>query len=382
MKNAKKRILFIVTQAEWGGAQNFVFKAATEALRRGHEVLVCAGGEGILEARCTEAGISYRKLQKLKRTIKPIVDIQATAELISLIRSWKPDVVFLFSAKAGIVGAIAARLAGVKRVVYRIGGWSFLDPVSDLQKKIRMFSEWIVAPLKDIIIVQHPGDKALAERCHIRPRKEIVVISNGVNTETFDRATHPREEAKRKLEAGIDAVGQPLVVTIANFYATKNLETLLQAADIVHRARPDIRFVVIGDGGDEKEKIIELRKTLHLENIVSFPGALPNAQTLLSGADLFVLSSVKEGNPWALHEAMATGLPCISTDVGACAWLLQNDAGWIVPPKTPEAMAERILYAIEHPEEARKRAAQARRNIETLFTEQRMWEQTFKTLEE
>jgi glycosyltransferase involved in cell wall biosynthesis len=394
MKNAKQRILFIITQAEWGGAQNYVFKAANEAIARGFEVLITAGGEGTLETRCKEANIPYQKLLKMKREIKPLAEFPAIFELVSIMRVWKPDVAFLFSAKAGVVGSIAARLAGVKRVVYRIGGWSWLDPVSDRQKLIRSWTEMLVAPLKDTIIVQHPGDKKEAEDHHIKPRKGVVIAPNGLDINTFDSALLPRDKARLKLEElwnkGTTVESQsslltshfsPLVVTIANFYATKDLSNFLHAAKIVHDHKPNVRFMVMGDGGDQREKIHELRRTLQLESVVSFPGSVSNAQTFLAGADIFALTSAKEGNPWTVHEAMAARIPVIATDVGACSWLLQNNAGWIVPPKNSEALAEAIFEALDQPEEAIARRDRARQNCETLFTEKIMWERTFEALE-
>lgn len=391
MKNAKKRILFIITQAEWGGAQNYVFKAAREAIARGHEVLVTAGGEGTLETRCKETGIPYQKLCKLEREIRPFSDIKALFELTGLLKSWKPDITFLFSGKAGVIGSVASKIAGVQHVVYRIGGWSWLDPVSDRQKWIRIWSERLTAPFKDVIIVQHPGDKIEAEQKSLKPREEIVVVPNGLNLDAFDRVLLPRDQARAKLEelwlVGTTRYGlrttdaSPLIVTIANFYATKDLSNFLHAAQIVRTEYPDTRFMVMGGGGDQRETVYALRKELNLEEVVSFPGAVQNAQTLLSGADLFVSSSAKEGNPWTIHEAMAARIPCIATDVGACAWLLQNEAGWIVPPKNPKALAEKIMYALAHKDEATERSDRARHNSETLFTEKQMWEKTFEILE-
>jgi glycosyltransferase involved in cell wall biosynthesis len=397
MKNAKLRIIFIVTQAEWGGAQNYVYKAAQEALRRGYDVLVAAGGEGALEIRCKERDIPYQKLKKIERNINPFAELSGLFELISVIRRSKPDVVFTFSAKAGVLGSLAARLCGVKRVVYRIGGWSWLDPVSNIQKKIRIWSERLSAPLKDIIIVQYPGDKEEAERRHIKPRKETVVISNGLDLDAFDRSLLPRDEVRKMLmkfgDGGQETTANtspfstphsPLILSIANFYATKDIPNLLHAAAIVTQKRPDVRFVNIGNKGDDKKHVLRLYEELNLKQHVTFPTLSEgetNASAFLTGADVFVLSSAKEGNPWVLHEAMAAHVPCITTDVGACSWLLQNNAGWIVPPKDPEALAKAILYALDHPEEAKQRAERARRNLETLFTEKSMWEKTFEVLE-
>src|SRR3989338_7911673 len=135
MRNSK-RLLIVVTQAEWGGVQGYVARCDGEAKRRGFEVLVAAGGTGELESRCLNNGIPYRRLSRLRRDISPFADVSAIRELVALMREWRPDVVYLHSSKAGIIGSIAARIAKVPRVVYRIGGGAFLDPGSPLQKMI------------------------------------------------------------------------------------------------------------------------------------------------------------------------------------------------------------------------------------------------------
>ncbi|MEN9558303.1 MAG: hypothetical protein RL141_672 [Candidatus Parcubacteria bacterium] len=376
-----KRILIVVTQAEWGGVQGYIFRCAQEARRRGMDVLVAAGGDGLLETRCQESGVPYRRLQKMRREISPIHDIGAMHELIGLIREWNPDTVFLHSSKAGIVGSIAAKIARVPRVVYRIGGWSFLDPVSPRQQQIRLWSEKLTARLKNVIITVHPGDEEHARAHHIRAREQVLTVANGINVEGFDRALLPRAEARTILASYFSepiAESAPILLSIAHFYPTKDLTGYLRALAMVAQQIPGIRVVILGDG-EQRAELEKMRAEYHLTSVVALPGSRADASTLLVGADLFVLSSAKEGMPWTVLEAMAARTPIVTTDVGSNRWAL-GDAAWIVPPKQPEALAEALIEALRHPEEAAQRAARAREQLIARFTEGTMWEKTFGVL--
>jgi glycosyltransferase involved in cell wall biosynthesis len=390
-----------------------VLNTAKEAIRRGYEVQVAASGHGELASQCHIASVPYRELLRLKRNLSPIADIAAVLELRSLMRDWKPDVVFLHSSKIGVVGSIAARLAGVKRVIYRIAGWSFLDPVSPLQKSIRRWSERLTAKLKDVIIVLHPNDHALAIASKITPRKQLVVVSNGVDLTKFESSFLSKTEARKRLEElwvkGIWKMENgkwkmenqthltdlptphspsrltrplpntaPLVLTIANFYPTKNLLGYLDTVAIVHAQNPEARFLVVGDG-EERQALETKRKELGLDQVVSFPGITRDASVLLPGADLFALASLKEGMPWVILEAMAAGLPCIATDVGANKWMI-GSVGWIAPPGNPSALASAIVSALADPDAAREKGDAAKREVAERFTAERMWKETFDLL--
>jgi glycosyltransferase involved in cell wall biosynthesis len=396
MSDAKRRILFVITLSEWGGAQSYVLNTAKEAVLRGYDVLVAAGGHDELAKRCSEASIPYHELHRLKRSILPFADMSAVAELKKLMNEWKPDVAYLHSSKAGVIGSLAARHAHVTRVVYRIGGWSFLDPVSPLQKMLRRRSERHTAKLKDAIIVLHPDDEALAKKYRILPRGELAVIPNGIDLESFDRQLRPADEAKRMLDelwnTGVVASlrrasagstpdvrrNDATILTIANFFPTKNLLGYLDAIAIVHKKIPSARFLIIGDG-PERKQIESKRHHLGLDGVVSLPGIVRDASTLLRGADVFVLPSAKEGMSWALLEAMAAALPCIATDVGASHWMIGKD-GWIVPPGDADALARAIAVAVNDPPLARERGDAARREVEWRFTGKRMMEETFRLL--
>ena len=384
----RMRLLFIVTQADWGGVQSYIARAADKAIGRGFEVLVAAGGQGELESRCRNSSIPYHRLQRLKRKLSPGMDLMAVFELISLMRRWRPDIAYLHSSKAGVLGSIAAKLSRVPRVVYRIGGWSFLDPVSRSVKLFRLWSEKLTAGLKDVIITVHPNDERLAREMGFRAREAIVTIPNGLDLVAFDASLRPRDESRQILsEVWRNNVVQHvqkddehgrIVLTVANFYPTKNLLEYLEAIAYLRERMTGLRFVIIGSG-DERAALLEKRRILGLEDVVAFPGRRDDVSTLLRGADLFVLPSAKEGMPWTVLEAMAAGVPCVATDVGASRWML-GDAGTIVPSHDPQVLASAIIASIQAPEHLPELGRRSRRIVERHFTDGAMWEATFAVL--
>ena len=142
--------------------------------------------------------------------------------------------------------------------------------------------------------------------------------------------------------------------------------------------------MIIGDG-PERKRIEETRDRLGLRTQVVLAAdvlgnALDQANTFLRAFDAFVLPSAKEGMPWSLLEAMAASLPCIATDVGANAWMLGNEAGWIVPKQSPEALARTMIEAHANLTEAHKRAAAARREIEQRFPLEKTYQGNMEAL--
>jgi glycosyltransferase involved in cell wall biosynthesis len=125
--------------------------------------------------------------------------------------------------------------------------------------------------------------------------------------------------------------------------------------------------------------LLERRRALGLDVDVACPGRLEEAWKVLPGADLFVLPSVKEGMPWTLLEAMAARVTCVATDVGANRWML-GEAGTIVPPKDPPALAGAILARLGDPEASVRLGRRGREIVESRFTESAMWDATFSVL--
>lgn len=362
MNQAKRRMVLAVTLAEQGGVQEFLLQFAKYLQAQGHEVTILAGEGSWLFERAAEKGLATRRLVHVRRAIHPWHDVCAIFELRRVLQELRPDAVHLNSSKMGVVGSLAGRWAHVPRIVYRIGGWTFLEPLPALTRWLYRVVERLSARWKDIIICVHPGDASIAQSLHITPRLSLVAIPNGIDLARFETNLLSRTESRRVLGIDPDVF---VFGTIANLFPAKDLPRYLEACALVHATHPETRFIIIGEGM-ERAVIEKKRCELHLERAVHLPGAIAKASSLLRGFDAFVLPSAKEGMSWALLEAMAAGIPCLATDVGANAWLLDR-AGWIVPAQDPKALARAMEEILQHPVEAKKRGDAARERVAQDF---------------
>ena len=343
--NLKKKVLFVITQAELGGAQKFFLELLPRLDPQKYEITVAVGKQSQTEEShfiemLKNHGLNIFQLNWLKRDLSFlfIKDWLAVFELRKLIKKIRPDTLFLNSSKAGFVGSLASVFPGrIKnlKVIYRIGGWTFNDPWPWWKRKFWMLLEKKSAKWKDAIIVNNKHDFQQAAKLKIRPREKVVLIHNGLDV--YKNVFLPREEARLKLKVQ----AKNIIGTIANFYPAKGLAVLIKAAEHF-KAHDDTVFVVIGDG-KERPALKALIKDLGLERKVFLVGQLPDAFKYLSAFDIFVLPSVKEGFPWALIEAMAAKLPVVATRVGAVPEIIEDGKnGLIVEPGNPEAMAGKI----------------------------------------
>jgi glycosyltransferase involved in cell wall biosynthesis len=143
----------------------------------------------------------------------------------------------------------------------------------------------------------------------------------------------------------------------------KDLPTLLRAAQLVRERRPDCRFAIVGDGS-ERERLEAESRALGLDGSVRFFGWRRDLPAVFGDLDVVVNSSINEGTPVSLIEALAADRPVVATRVGGTPDLLRNgEHGWLVPPQQPEALAGAILEALERPAEARRRARRGREHV-------------------
>ena len=356
------RIAIVVTQSEQGGVQVFLSQFIRWLKAQNHEIRLYAGHDGWLMNECKKQEIPCKKLRFLKREIHPLFDVLAIAEIYYELRNFKPNAVHLNSSKVGIIASIGAKLAGVPNVTYRIGGWVFLEDLPTWKKSVYQFLEKVTARFKDRIICVHPNDKSIAESIGIKPKKEIIIVPNGIDIKDFENELWTAEKARHEL-----GLKEGLVFgTIANFYPAKNLTQYIEACAIVVKAMPEVQCIIIGEGA-ERKAIEQAIQKLKLEKNVLLSGAKENADVLYKALDIFVLPSTKEGMSWALLRAMAAERPCIATDVGAAKWMLKNDAGIIVPAKEPELLAEAMIKLAQNASQRTKISHHAKEAVKNRF---------------
>ncbi|MDD5589867.1 MAG: glycosyltransferase family 4 protein [Candidatus Portnoybacteria bacterium] len=347
-----KKILYLVTLSEMGGAQKYVIDLATGLDKNQFEVAVAAGGNGPLFERLQNAGIKTFKLKRLKRQINPFRDLAAYFEIRKLLKTWRPDVLHLNSSKISVLGSLAGRNLPMK-IAYTVHGAVFKASFSSLSKRLFLWAEKFTAQFKHKIICVSEYDRRLWLEHKVVPAEKLTMIHNGIDPK-IDFLT--KEEAQKKLLAGKNLAGIKTIGALANFYPEKRLDILIEAANLLIKnpqTKFKIFFILIGSGPLEKQIKTKIAQ-MGLADKFILTGILPNAARYLKAFDVFVLPSEKEGLPYTIIEAMAAGLPIVASRVGGIPEMVQDGMnGYLISPHDPEALAERVLQLLENPTLAR-----------------------------
>lgn len=360
-------ILYIITQADGGGAQKYTLelaKAFNGSLAAGNEA-------GSLFYQAKELNIPTFELRHLKREINLTEDILAIWEIRQLIKQIRPNIVHLNSTKAGILGSFASIGLGAK-VIFTAHGFIFNEPLSKLKKNFYIATETIASDFRDFIITVSNADKKSAFDNKIIQPNKIQTIHNGIKQINFlDKET---AQSKLNLDPSKFNIG-----CVANFYHTKGLDILIEAISLLpEEIKNNINVSIIGKGPEEinlKSKI----QNLNLESIFKLKGNKENASTYLKAFDLYVQPSRKEGFPYSILEAMQAGLPIIASDTGGIYEALDN-TGVLVKPENPQELCSAIEDLLQN-EAKRKDLSQKALEKSKLFTLEKMLEET-KTIYE
>ncbi len=383
-----KKILYIITQSELGGAQRNVLDL-TRSLKNEYEIIVAAGpdGGGLFFEMLEKNNISCIRLKYLRRAINPFNDWLAFCEIKKLLKTEKPDILHLHSSKAGILGSVAAKKmrGGGAKIIYTVHGAVFEASFNPLLRRIFLWLEKFTARFKDKIICVSANDKKLWLKYQAAPEEKLTVIHNGVDFGTMEFL--PRAAAREylfglsaPLFAAARGSGSDLKIigTIANFYPEKGLEYFILAAEtILKQKQKNIIFTIIGDGS-QRELLEAMIKEHSLEKSFVLAGTIPNASKYLKALDVFVLSSIKEGLPYTILEAMAAQLPIVASWIGGLPEMIKNETnGFLVLPRNPEMLAEKIISLLDNPSLAQQfiRASQEKIND---FSLEKMVEETKK----
>jgi glycosyltransferase involved in cell wall biosynthesis len=315
------KILYIITQGENGGAQKNVYDTVTNLVNFEHKIYVATGAQisskdTWLFDKLKKENVKQENLHVFKNLIRNInftSDFRAFIEIYKYIKLNKFEIVHLHSTKAGIIGGLAAKFAGAK-VVYTVHGFVFTEPMNVLKKLFYILTEFINSFFIDIYICVSKKDLEIGKKYKIIRGNKGKVIYNGINV---NNAFLSKVEAREKIInlSKINFTPSKIVGSIANLYRTKGLEYMIDAAKELVKSDPNLLFVIFGEG-ELRAELEQRIKDLNLKNNFMLLGFVDNAQQYISGFDLFVLSSVKEGLPYTLIEASLTGLPILATSVG------------------------------------------------------------------
>ncbi|OGE80364.1 MAG: hypothetical protein A2826_02820 [Candidatus Doudnabacteria bacterium RIFCSPHIGHO2_01_FULL_43_23] len=372
-----KKILFIVTQGNWGGAQKYVFDLSTN-LGSTYNTVVASGVQNQdLKQKLEEKSVKFIPLHHLVRKIHPVKDFRAFFEIYRLIKSEKPDIVHLNSSKAGVLGSLAARLAGTQKIIFTMHGLVLNEPLGIRAWLLRYLGEKISSYFKDVIIAVSDHDKKSALKYGLKSANSIKVIPVGIDLAS--NQFFEREEAREQLNKYNSIIPESFLIgTIADFYETKGLKYLVQAASRLIKDHSNLEFVLIGRSGPQEKIITDLINKHGLEDKILLVKNLDSASKYLKAFDIFLLPSVKEGLPYTILEAMAAEVPIIATAVGGIPdALVHEQSALLVSPADPMAIGRAVQRLLAEPRFAQKLTHVAHKKVQD-FSLEKMIKETEK----
>jgi len=365
-----KKVLFLITKSNFGGAQRYVYDLASHLPKADFQVTVAAGGNGWLLDSCTQGGIRTVTLPSLGRDISLFKDWRSFSEVRALLRREKPDILHLNSSKAAFLGALAGRLEGVPKIIFTAHGWSF-------NEKRPWYQQAVFRLVQGMTILLAHATIAVSEKI-----KRDAPLQKGVHRIYHGIAETGREEAP-KARATLKALcphfdtGSLTIGTIGELHSNKGHDILIEALALLPREMP-WQAVIIGEG--EERGRLEARIGKHrLEERVFLAGHINNAARLLNAFDIFAFPSRTEALGYALLEAGLAALPVVAPQVGGIPEVIRSEeTGTLVQKENPRALAS-ALQAFMADAELRARYGNANRErIAEVFSFERMLAETGK----
>lgn len=343
-------ISHVIDSLEVGGAEAVVAALARLQVSYGHSVDVhCLLSGGALANRLGAEGIVIH-------VQPPAATLARVNNLYRAFRMSRPAVVHCHNKSATVHAAPAARLAGVKAIISTRHGMA--RPPYRLRKELKfwvtsaLFCDRVVAVCETARVNMRSGASLAA--------RNVVTIRNGAFPSAATNGGAPRP-----------AQGFTLIA-VGRLAPAKSYDTLLRSVALAKQTVPDLTLLLVGDG-DEASSLKQLAADLGIDGIVQFCGERADVGAWLHRADVFVMSSISEGLPISILEAMAAGLPAIVTDVGGMPEVVQlSGAGKIVPPRSPEKLAAAIVEFAEQRTGLKELGRQAFECYQRYFTPQRM----------
>lgn len=345
------KILRIIARLNIGGPTIHVSLLTAKLNDAEYQSTLVAGSieenEGDMSYYAAQRGVTPVILPELSRSLNPLRDLRTLWQLWRVIRREKPDVVHTHTAKAGFVGRWAAKLAGVPVIVHTFHGHVFEGYFGPRKTQLFIWLEQVTSRISDSILTLTEGlRRELADKYRVARAERITVLPLGLDLQPF--ADTPRKAGvfRQAWNIPLDA---PLVGISGRFVSVKNHALFLDAAAQIHAQRPDVRFVMIGDGELRSEIEAQIDR-LGLRDVVIITGWQRDLTTAYADMDVFVISSVNEGTPVTIIEALSAGCPVVATRVGGLADLLEGGRfGTLTPSGDVDALAAGILATLDAP---------------------------------
>lgn len=396
-----KKVLFLVTESKFGGAQRYIVDLAIN-LKGQYEITVAFGkrkDNNQLSEFLEEAGIRYFIIPHFKRPLSPIFDLLAYFKIKKIIKETSPDIIHLITSKASVLGSLAAKSVYKDfpaKVIYSVHGWVFNKPVGAIKKNFYYFAEKWTAKYKDRIICSNKIDYIEGKRSLKIDDKKLKLIYNGIDIKHYNYLA--KSEAKKELFSHIPNAKVPddktiIIGSVGNLYPTKGFLYLIKALHyLIIDYGYNITAVIIGEGPHRQEleeRIIKFHPMDYnsmdgnVGNKILLPGRIKDAANLLPAFDFYVNTSLKEGFTYTILEAMGAGVPIIAAKTGGIPDMITDGVnGILIDTKNSKNLAKIISDLIKNPEGRQKLIDHALHDVNHLFNFNKMMDETKKIYEE
>lgn len=369
----KLRIAQVVTRMDIGGVPDHVM-TLVRGLSDHAEVVVITSSIDAQHARAlADIGVPFVSVP-MERSLSPVSDIKSFVKLRRVLRDGAFDIVHSHMSKAALLGGFAALASGTAVSINTAHNLGFLALSNPLARGLFwLYDRALFALTADAVITVSDRVRTGIVQSGIAPERKVISIHNGIETARFAPDRTRSEAVRRSLGIGEN---QPLVTTVARLVWFKGLHDLLEAASLVLKERTDARFLIVGSG----QQLDELRAkagALDISDKIIFAGERRDIPDILAAADIFALTSVSEGLPISILEAMAVGLPVVATDVGGISELVADGkTGFLAPARSPREIANRLLRLLRDPDMRRTFGAAGKDRVMRSFSPEQMVLQT------
>ncbi len=365
----KIKVIHPITRLILGGAQQNTMETCANLNPDRYEAEIISGPEtgteGELISEVRERGIPLTIMPELVRSPHPLKDFRAVQKMAAYFRTVKPQIVHTHSSKAGILGRMAARRAGVPVIIHTVHGWGHHERQNPLYRNlfIRLEKRCVRYTDKLIVVSYLNAEKGLADS--IGTRDLYTTIHSSINLDDFTNRAWDTAAMKKSL--GLDP-GKPVIGTVGRLSPQKNPRDFIQVAERVLKSKPDAQFVFVGDGPMRPEIEEEIRAA-GLEGRIRLAGLRRDIPQMLSCFDVFILTSLWEGLPRVIPQAMSVGVPVVANAVDGVSEVIREGInGYSVQPGDVSRMTEHILHLLANESARSEMGSQGRKTAETDFS--------------
>jgi glycosyltransferase involved in cell wall biosynthesis len=368
------KVLRIIGRLNIGGPVIHVVNLTAGLNPLRYQPLLVAGSENEAEGSMLDFALSHG--------VQPIIipeivtafslaprDAKAVIKLFALIREERPHIVHTHTAKAGFLGRLAARLAGVPVIVHTFHGHVLHGYYGPVKNTLLRRVEQSLACFTDQLVTVSEQVKNELVAYGIAEAKKITVIPLGFELEPFLNSETHRGEFRSEMRLNKQA---KLVGIVGRIFPVKNHRLFLNAAARIAKREAAARFVIVGDGV-VRPNLERQAEELGIADQVLFTGWRRDLPRIYADLDLLVVSSDNEGTPVSAIEAMASGCPVVATRVGGLPDLIEDHkTGHLVPPRDAAALASAVLHLLHSAQIAQELGKNAQAFIRQRFTVQRL----------